>query len=212
MDLEISWVFSSVFIQFCVFWSRPEYYNDFYQSANYSFSATSACECLTIFYSRGRNNSVSIVLPCNLGFTALFCVIHWSAAFLITLLYMQCQFCQVHLKPTSYCISYCERNKDVTLGIRLRHTFWDKGAQKPVRQSKQRQKQTNVVVHSWFPGTLFILLITADSKIRSKKSFKFVIISLWSCDSLRSVSLLALRFLSKAPGSSSGTSSLIRFR
>lgn len=145
-------------------------------------------------------------------FSALFSLVHWSAAFLIILLYMQCQFCQVPLMLTSYCISYCERNKDVTLGIGLRHTFWDKEAQRPVRQSKERQKQTNVAVHSWFPGTLFILLITADSKILSKKWFKFVIISLWSCGSLRPILLLALRFLSKEPASRSGTSSLIRFR
>lgn len=145
-------------------------------------------------------------------FAALFSLVHWSAAFLIILLYMQCQFCQVPLMLTSYCISYCERNKDVTLGIGLKHTFWDKEAQRPVRQSKQRQKQTNVAVHSWFPGTLFILLITADSKILSKKWFKFVIISLWSCGSLRPILLLALRFLSKEPASRSGTSSLIRFR
>lgn len=120
-------------------------------------------------FSTAGEGTLPIVLLCNLCFTALFSIVHWSAAFLIILLYMQFQFCQVALMPTSYCISYCERNKDVTLGIRLRHTFWDKEAQRPVRQSKQRQKQTNVAVHSWFPGTLFILLITADSKILSKK-------------------------------------------
>lgn len=162
-------IFFCVFIQSFVFWSRSEYHDDIHYSANYSFSAISANEWLTIFYSRGRNNSLPIVLLCNLCFTALFSIVHWSAAFLIILLYMQFQFCQVALMPTSYCISYCERNKDVTLGIRLRHTFWDKEAQRPVRQSKQMQKQTNVAVHSWFPGTLFILLITADSKILSKK-------------------------------------------
>lgn len=78
---------------------------------------------------------------------------------------------------SSYYILYSELNRDVTLGIRLWHTFWNKEARRPVRQPKQRLKQTNVADHSWFAGILFILLINTDSKILSKKSFKFDIIS-----------------------------------
>lgn len=79
--------------------------------------------------------------------------------------------------PTSYCILHSEMSRDVTLVFGLRHTFWDKEVQILVRQPNLRLKQANVADHSWFAGILFILLISADSKILPKKSLKFDIIS-----------------------------------
>lgn len=55
--------------------------------------------------------------------------------------------------------------------------FWDIEAQRQVRQTKYSLNQTKVADHSWFAGILFILLISADSKVFSMKPFKFDIIS-----------------------------------
>ena len=134
-------------------------------------------EWLNIFYSRGRKNSLSVVLTCNPMFSSSIFSCTLIYTFFIILLYIRCQFCQVALMPISYCISHSELNGDVTPGIRLWHTFWDKEAQRLVKKPKQRLKQTNVTDHSWFAGILFILLISADSKILSKKSFEFDTIS-----------------------------------
>lgn len=55
--------------------------------------------------------------------------------------------------------------------------FWDIGTQRQVRQTKYSLNQTKVADHSWFSGILFILLISADSKVFSMKTFRFSIIS-----------------------------------
>lgn len=56
------------------------------------FSVALSKEWLSIFYGRGRNNAVSVVLPCNPLLSSSACSQTLICTFLIILLYMQCHF------------------------------------------------------------------------------------------------------------------------